>query len=432
MSGQEDAEGSRRDYRAAYTPKKTIPTVQKYREEKAARKEGAQGTNLNQSQTPRASSRSNEKTNQNDHDGDQDELDKEGAAVDTSEANPVALDAGKRRKGKGRRGTEDPAEREVTDPVTHLPVKIWDFNSEALKDVDENPPPYGTTTRTSTGLANKTKSDQQLREETDHNQDGHDSMKSLFPPPSYDSLRRDLIKINKLGSTVGLAGSVVVILGALGLEKLLRVQVLARFVAEKGKTNWLLTLGFWIILGTSCLGGIWGLIAGVRTWMANRIDDVWNDHVWEANQGSQDRDAETHETESVSWLNTLLSSVWPLVNPDLFTSLADMLEDVMQASLPKLVQMVAVEDIGQGSESVRILGIRWLPTGAASRSVGADGKLESAEASKHGNDRKVSGEGEMDDAAKDKDDKNDDDKAQQSSDGTDKQVTEVCRAIKLP
>ena len=33
----------------------------------------------------------------------------------------------------------------------------------------------------------------------------------------------------------------------------------------------------------------------------------------------------------------------------------------MQASLPKLVRMVSVEDFGQGSEAVRILGIKWLP-----------------------------------------------------------------------
>lgn len=42
-----------------------------------------------------------------------------------------------------------------------------------------------------------------------------------------------------------------------------------------------------------------------------------------------------------------------------------MLEDVMQASLPKLVRGVRVVDLGQGNESVRILGIRWLEAGAA-------------------------------------------------------------------
>jgi Ca2+-dependent lipid-binding protein len=42
-----------------------------------------------------------------------------------------------------------------------------------------------------------------------------------------------------------------------------------------------------------------------------------------------------------------------------------MLEDAMQASLPKLVKGVRVADFGQGNESVRILGIRWLEAGDA-------------------------------------------------------------------
>uniref|UniRef100_A0A8H7N7I4 SMP-LTD domain-containing protein n=1 Tax=Bionectria ochroleuca TaxID=29856 RepID=A0A8H7N7I4_BIOOC len=73
--------------------------------------------------------------------------------------------------------------------------------------------------------------------------------------------------------------------------------------------------------------------------------------------------------------------MWPLVNPDLFSSLGDTLEDVMQASLPKLVRMVSVDDIGQGSEAVRILGVRWLPAGAATESVTADGKITSDKSS---------------------------------------------------
>jgi Ca2+-dependent lipid-binding protein len=40
-----------------------------------------------------------------------------------------------------------------------------------------------------------------------------------------------------------------------------------------------------------------------------------------------------------------------------------MLEDVMQASLPKLVHGVRVANLGQGNESMRILGIRWLEAG---------------------------------------------------------------------
>ena len=54
----------------------------------------------------------------------------------------------------------------------------------------------------------------------------------------------------------------------------------------------------------------------------------------------------------------------------------------MQASLPSMVRMVAVEDLGQGSEALRILGVRWLPTGGAARSVGSDGNLKSPDQEK--------------------------------------------------
>jgi hypothetical protein len=73
----------------------------------------------------------------------------------------------------------------------------------------------------------------------------------------------------------------------------------------------------------------------------------------------------------------------------------------MQASLPSMVRMVAVEDIGQGSEALRILGVRWLPTGAAARSVGSDGNLKSSGEEK--GDREVSdnGEGQVEESGHD-------------------------------
>lgn len=63
----------------------------------------------------------------------------------------------------------------------------------------------------------------------------------------------------------------------------------------------------------------------------------------------------------------------------LFTNtkqVSDTLEDVMQASLPRLVRMVSVEDIGQGSEPFRILGVTWLPKAAAGNTVRNDGSLK--------------------------------------------------------
>jgi hypothetical protein len=92
----------------------------------------------------------------------------------------------------------------------------------------------------------------------------------------------------------------------------------------------------------------------------------------------------------------------------------------MQASLPKMVRMVSVDDIGQGSEALRILGVRWLPTGAAAKSVSEDGKLKSD--GDQQNDRSVPGEGEV--QSDSKDDKKDGDQ----DDGDDNAVAEGMEA----
>jgi hypothetical protein len=65
--------------------------------------------------------------------------------------------------------------------------------------------------------------------------------------------------------------------------------------------------------------------------------------------------------ESVEWMNTLLSIVWGLINPDMFSAVADTLEDVMQASVPGIIENVRVAEINQGSNPIRILSLRALP-----------------------------------------------------------------------
>jgi Ca2+-dependent lipid-binding protein len=65
--------------------------------------------------------------------------------------------------------------------------------------------------------------------------------------------------------------------------------------------------------------------------------------------------------ESVEWMNTLVGIVWGLINPDMFAAVADTLEDVMQASVPGIIENVKVADINQGSNPIRILSMRALP-----------------------------------------------------------------------
>jgi Ca2+-dependent lipid-binding protein len=121
------------------------------------------------------------------------------------------------------------------------------------------------------------------------------------------------------------------------------------------------------------------LIFGIRAWLGKKVQGIWEDEVWDAARSEEQHSDDTEEClpESTAWMNGLLASVWPLINPDLFASVVDMLEDVMQASLPKVIRMVSVDDLGQGSESIRILGIRSLPTGGAGQSV--DEKMQTIE-----------------------------------------------------
>jgi Ca2+-dependent lipid-binding protein len=60
-------------------------------------------------------------------------------------------------------------------------------------------------------------------------------------------------------------------------------------------------------------------------------------------------------------MNTLLGIVWGLVNPEMFAAVADTLEDVMQASVPGIIENVKVADISQGNNPIRILSMRALP-----------------------------------------------------------------------
>ncbi|KAK4703048.1 hypothetical protein P7C70_g3172, partial [Phenoliferia sp. Uapishka_3] len=65
--------------------------------------------------------------------------------------------------------------------------------------------------------------------------------------------------------------------------------------------------------------------------------------------------------ESAEWLNAFMMTIWPLINPSMFQSLVDMIEDVMQASLPSFVDAVKVDDFTIGKNSLRLVSMRALP-----------------------------------------------------------------------
>ncbi|KAK5255300.1 hypothetical protein LTR40_010888, partial [Exophiala xenobiotica] len=96
-------------------------------------------------------------------------------------------------------------------------------------------------------------------------------------------------------------------------------------------------------------------------------------------------------------------------------------------SLPKVVRMVSVDDLGQGSEAFRILGVNWLPTGAASKSVSSDGQVKSGDDSKGGgSDRSAPGEGQIEDGQSN-DDGNDEENKDNQGNQQDEQTQQAIR-----
>lgn len=426
MSGVDDADQTQRKYKSAYTPHNPIPTTKSYREEQKERQKVEQNPDQDERSTKEKAEdtyktwkgedpdtregsqqvyqtdrphddETEEQADAEDNSRDQQDNDAVDSMQDTSEAVDSAQGAKDKRKAMKKRSDKG-GEREVTDPITHLPIKIHDYTGKDLKNTPENVKPP----RTGTGL-----DDEELRDHQEEQRESHEGMKSLFPPPNYDAVGREVAKVQATAMTVGLASILAIVVGLLIFERLfglgaqLETKLLRRESAGKTVASIILLL----------LGAGSGVLAIylVKSWTEGKVKDIWERELWEAERSQGHERARGKTPESTQWLSELLSSVWPMVNPDLFTSLADTLEDVMQASLPSLVRMVSVEDIGQGSESVRILGIKWLPTGAASQTVTSDGKLQKS----NSNDRAVPGQGEIDDGKGDAGSKPDDGSSKQ-------------------
>lgn len=373
-NGKDDVEHARR-YEAPYNARHPIPTISKYREEKEARQQNAlKGDN---GAFEGRSSQAGDDWSQDDEKADsQSESEVEAALEnpeaeesikDTSQVDRAKLDPRKLKKDSKK----ERAEREVTDPVTHLPVKIHDFTDSALKELDENEDPFAQTKKTASGIDEKNKSDSELRKEQQSSQKKHHALMNQFPPPDLDFLRQEIASASNRGFLASLAGACSILAVVCVLRETIHMDIRQAAGWEATAQSILL----WTALVGAGAGAFGALFFGVRDWTAKKVDNAIQDEIWRTQRRHMEHETKKYERETTLWLNSLLSSVWPLINPDLFTSLADTLEDVMQASLPKLIRMVSVDDIGQGSESLRILGIRWLPTGAAAQAVTEDGKI---------------------------------------------------------
>ncbi|KAK4184031.1 hypothetical protein QBC35DRAFT_541491 [Podospora australis] len=255
--------------------------------------------------------------------------------------------------------------RKVTDPVTHLPIIIHDMTDKDLSYIEDDG------------------DSEEGEREGDGWDKGYEGMRrNLFPPPSFEDTKRELMTVYRMAFIAAAAG-----MGLAGVLMLVAVTWWQGGNHTTSRSGWgwnqdrHRTPRHWpwipalviITTGTALFFFAWT----VNIWLSRKVDEVFDDEVWDAARQDEIEKNESEEElpESVAWLNSIFASVWRLINPDLFASLVDTLEDVMQASLPKIVRMVSVDDMGQGSEGVRILGIRWLPTGKANQSVDSDGNI---------------------------------------------------------
>ena len=122
-----------------------------------------------------------------------------------------------------------------------------------------------------------------------------------------------------------------------------------------------------VILGKMFGGSLKGLIplgacvaSGFFLWMKELIRSG-REVEWSSEQSRGQTAVANLLPESVEWMNHFMEIAWGLINPDMFVAVADTLEDVMQASVPGVIENVRVAEINQGNNPFRILSLRALP-----------------------------------------------------------------------
>ncbi|KAK6501411.1 hypothetical protein TWF481_009251 [Arthrobotrys musiformis] len=232
--------------------------------------------------------------------------------------------------------------REVTDPVTHLPVNIHDFTSNELEQVKS---------QSDEGAGNRITDE---KDEINWSQKRHDSLKALID--------NELLKTSQESFSPMVFNTIAFGLIIAGVVVNSAVDYTFTSLVMPESNNALLK-----VLTTLAIASILGFAIIIITQQYS--EELFPTPAPAMRESEEKSISQKQLPETAAWLNNTLSSVWPLVNPDLFISLADMLEDVMQASLPRFVKMVRIADLGQGNEPLRVLGIRWLREGAASESI---------------------------------------------------------------
>ncbi|RXW21581.1 hypothetical protein EST38_g4280 [Candolleomyces aberdarensis] len=248
-------------------------------------------------------------------------------------------------------------ERTVTDPVTHLPITIHDASKVELEQIP--PPP----------------TDKQEREAAMHRNDAevsdrrHSQMEALIHELTHNDWWEDPLGDQRRARVqTAIVASAAAGAGAFGGIILYWVfnTIVGRRHGSWGFIDYVAVVTGCTIL-TVCVGAASLALRlfqrparSVPHFQGNDREDI---------RRIFEHDGKSDGPETVAWLNSFLKSLWPIINPALFVAVSDIVEDSLQANLPKFVSGVRVADIGQGSEPIRIVGVRWLDAGAAGREV---------------------------------------------------------------
>ncbi|CAN8103374.1 unnamed protein product [Discula destructiva] len=238
--------------------------------------------------------------------------------------------------------------RTVRDPVTGKDVEIDDIDGSMLKEVQD---PHLFVPNANLDRETTIKTDaSQSGEEYRHAQD-------VTAPP-------DPVQ-NGATSDVPIHGEKTNVL----FHPTPSVSYEPMYAAIEARAN-VLCAGIFIaiaFIGKILGGSLWGLLplgacvaSGVFLWMKDLVRQG-RDTEWSSEQKRGETAVVNLIPESVEWLNTAVGLIWGLINPDMFAAVADTLEDVMQASVPGVIENVKVNDISQGSNPLRVLSLRALP-----------------------------------------------------------------------
>lgn len=307
MSSGHGDEEPRKDYRSAYSPKHPIPTVQQYRnfkdqqktnllatsetgeisEEDSHRGEGIQrwfskSSDNHQSAPPDAGSTSAAANDLNLSERShriQTENKPDTSQVESSATDPKA----KRKQMKYRQVST--TERQVTDPVTHLPISIRDFSDADLKEVRRLRDGEEKELQDDGGV--EPGSGEEYEAAVKRSQSHHDGMKQQFPSPDFQWARDSLAAVYSRAVLYGL-GSLLFIFCLWVVLYLFAPTPKAS--EQSGVRSSLNVRNIWVS-GSSVISLILATItvSVISGWVQNKARRVWEDSLWEAQRRQVDK-----------------------------------------------------------------------------------------------------------------------------------------------